>query len=105
MYNNVSIHYICSNFEAFINIVESVIGTGIYAMPKAFYNSGWINGIISNVVISFITLVSMNMLVRLEIDCSEKIYLGSILDFIHVQIGHIQRNAFNILPRCNGIFF
>lgn len=40
-----------TNWETLVHILKGALGTGILAMPQAFYNAGYANGFISTLVI------------------------------------------------------
>ncbi|XP_030373137.1 proton-coupled amino acid transporter-like protein CG1139 [Scaptodrosophila lebanonensis] len=48
--------------EAFINLIKCAFGTGCLAMPRAYYNAGWLMGIISTVLISSFIVYAMHVL-------------------------------------------
>lgn len=51
------------NFVTFIHILKSMIGTGIFAMPKSFYRAGWLLGIVGSAVIGIMLTYCLHNLV------------------------------------------
>ncbi|XP_036334125.1 proton-coupled amino acid transporter-like protein CG1139 [Rhagoletis pomonella] len=51
-----------SNFGALMNVIKSIVGTGILAAPMAFHNAGWLNALISSAMIGIIVLYSKQIL-------------------------------------------
>ncbi|RZF40862.1 hypothetical protein LSTR_LSTR003372 [Laodelphax striatellus] len=59
--------------ETLIHILKGSLGTGILAMPNAFYNSGLIVGTIATFVIGFICTYCLHVLVRSQYElCKRK---------------------------------
>lgn len=55
--------------EAFINLLKCAFGTGCLAMPKAFYNAGWLLGLISTILLSSLVVYAMHVLVTTSDPC------------------------------------
>lgn len=53
-----------SNSETLAHLLKGCLGTGILAMHKAFYNSGWLSGLINMALIGFICTYCFHILVR-----------------------------------------
>lgn len=49
--------------EALVNLIKCTFGTGILAMPRAYYNAGWLLGLISTVLVAAIVVYSLHVLV------------------------------------------
>ncbi|ENN83228.1 hypothetical protein YQE_00413, partial [Dendroctonus ponderosae] len=72
-YDHSDIEHPTTNFETLIHLLKSSFGTGILAMPLAFYHSGYILGIIGTSVIGLLCTYCMHMLVRTEYElCKRK---------------------------------
>lgn len=54
------------NFETVIHLLKCSLGTGILAMPQAFYNAGYLNGFISTVLIGMLCTYGVHILVRCQ---------------------------------------
>ncbi|KAH8314721.1 hypothetical protein KR074_011839, partial [Drosophila pseudoananassae] len=50
------------NLEVFINVIKCAFGTGCLAMPRAFHNTGWLTGLVSTFLVSFLVVYAMNVL-------------------------------------------
>ncbi|KAL0279970.1 UNVERIFIED_CONTAM: hypothetical protein PYX00_001407 [Menopon gallinae] len=53
-----------SNFETFLHLLKSLLGTGILAMPKAFFYAGWVVGVICSALIAVISTYCVHLLLR-----------------------------------------
>ncbi|XP_053955546.1 proton-coupled amino acid transporter-like protein CG1139 [Anastrepha ludens] len=53
-----------NNFEVYISLLKASIGIGCLAMPKAFQAAGWLNGLISTVVIGSIVIFALHILLK-----------------------------------------
>jgi len=62
-----------SNSETMLHLLKGSLGTGILAMPKAFYNAGYIVGVIATIIIGLLCIYCMRILVRSEYElCKRK---------------------------------
>ncbi|KAH8322500.1 hypothetical protein KR067_001352, partial [Drosophila pandora] len=50
--------------EVFINVIKCAFGTGCLAMPRAFHNTGWLTGLVSTFIVSFLVVYAMNVLLQ-----------------------------------------
>ncbi|XP_064545774.1 proton-coupled amino acid transporter-like protein CG1139 isoform X2 [Drosophila montana] len=50
-----------SDLEALVNLIKCTFGTGILAMPRAYYNAGWLLGLISTVLVAGIVVYSLHI--------------------------------------------
>ncbi|XP_033241423.1 uncharacterized protein [Drosophila pseudoobscura] len=53
-----------TDLETFLNLVKCAFGTGCLAMPRAFYNAGWLIGLLATVLIGFIVVYAMHVLLN-----------------------------------------
>ncbi|KAH8268794.1 hypothetical protein KR018_007172, partial [Drosophila ironensis] len=65
-----------SNFGAFISLLKCVVGTGILALPLAFYYAGIIFGFILLVLTTFLLIHSMQMLIISMVECARRTQQG-----------------------------
>lgn len=62
-----------TNAETMLHLVKGSLGTGILAMPKAFYNAGYVIGVIATIIIGLLCIYCMRILVRSEYElCKRK---------------------------------
>ncbi|XP_024881850.1 proton-coupled amino acid transporter-like protein CG1139 [Temnothorax curvispinosus] len=62
-----------TNAETMLHLLKGSLGTGILAMPRAFYNSGYIIGFVATIIIGFLCIYCMRILVRSEYElCKRK---------------------------------
>lgn len=52
-----------TNTETLIHLLKGALGTGILAMPQAFYFAGYLSGIISTIVIGILCTYCLHILV------------------------------------------
>ncbi|KAH8239297.1 hypothetical protein KR032_002915, partial [Drosophila birchii] len=52
------------NLESFVNVLKGAFGTGCLAMPRAFLNAGWLNGLILTVVLTSFVVYAMHVLLN-----------------------------------------
>lgn len=55
-----------SNNETIIHLLKGSLGTGILAMPQAFDNAGYLNGIIGTIIIGFLCTYCLHVLVQAQ---------------------------------------
>ncbi|KAG5307196.1 PREDICTED: proton-coupled amino acid transporter 1-like [Acromyrmex echinatior] len=55
-----------SNFETLVHLLKGSLGTGILAMPNAFYNSGLVVGVIATVIIGALCTYCLHVLVKAQ---------------------------------------
>lgn len=48
-------------------MIKCAFGTGCLAMPRAFHNTGWLTGLVSTFLVSFLVVYAMNVLVKNEV--------------------------------------
>ncbi|XP_017462631.1 PREDICTED: proton-coupled amino acid transporter-like protein CG1139, partial [Rhagoletis zephyria] len=53
-----------SNLEVYISLLKASIGIGCLAMPKAFQAAGWLNGLISTIVVGSIVIFALHVLLH-----------------------------------------
>lgn len=58
--------------ETLLHIVKGILGTGILAMPEAFKYSGFVNGIISTILIGIFNTYSVHLLTRAQYELCKK---------------------------------
>ncbi|XP_018405198.1 PREDICTED: proton-coupled amino acid transporter-like protein CG1139 [Cyphomyrmex costatus] len=62
-----------NNAETMLHLVKGSLGTGILAMPRAFYHAGYAVGIIATIIIGLLCIYCMRILVRSEYElCKRK---------------------------------
>ncbi|KAH8314648.1 hypothetical protein KR074_006493, partial [Drosophila pseudoananassae] len=64
------------NFGAFISLLKCVVGTGILALPLAFYYAGIIFGTILLIVVAFILIHGMQLMIMCMIESSRRQQMG-----------------------------
>lgn len=52
--------------ETFILLVKAFLGTGILAMPQAFYHSGYVLGFVSTILFGIICTYCLHILVNAQ---------------------------------------
>ncbi|XP_046414375.1 proton-coupled amino acid transporter-like protein CG1139 isoform X1 [Neodiprion fabricii] len=55
-----------SNSETLIHLLKGSLGTGILAMPNAFYNSGLVTGVIATILIGILCTYCLHVLVKAQ---------------------------------------
>ncbi|KAH8336249.1 hypothetical protein KR067_009550 [Drosophila pandora] len=65
-----------SNFGAFISLLKCVVGTGILALPLAFYYAGIIFGTILLVLVTFMLIHGMQLMIICMIECARRQQMG-----------------------------
>ena len=55
-----------------MHLLKGSLGTGILAMPKAFYNAGYAVGIIGTAFIGFICTYCIHLLIRSEYELCKR---------------------------------
>ncbi|XP_018300333.1 proton-coupled amino acid transporter-like protein CG1139 [Mycetomoellerius zeteki] len=55
-----------SNFETLVHLLKGSLGTGILAMPNAFYNSGLLVGVIATIIIGALCTYCLHVLVKAQ---------------------------------------
>ncbi|XP_025834845.1 proton-coupled amino acid transporter-like protein CG1139, partial [Agrilus planipennis] len=69
---NFDFKFVCRNSETLLHFLKGCLGTGILAMPKAFYHSGYLVGIIATVLIGGICTYCIHMLIRAEYELCKR---------------------------------
>ncbi|XP_043286121.1 proton-coupled amino acid transporter-like protein CG1139 [Venturia canescens] len=62
-----------SNTETLIHMLKGSLGTGILAMPNAFYNSGLITGVIATVIIGILCTYCLHVLVKAQYELCKRL--------------------------------
>lgn len=57
------IFFLHSNWQTFAHFLKASIGTGVLAMPSAFANSGYVNGILLTVLVGILAVYCLHILV------------------------------------------
>ncbi|KAL6448192.1 hypothetical protein ACFW04_000295 [Cataglyphis niger] len=60
------------NMETLLHLLKGSLGTGILAMPKAFYNAGYIIGLIATIIIGLLCTYCMRILVFSEYELCKR---------------------------------
>ncbi|EZA48332.1 hypothetical protein DMN91_008531 [Ooceraea biroi] len=58
--------------ETLLHLLKGSLGTGILAMPKAFYNAGYVVGMIATIIIGLLCTYCMRILVRSEYELCKR---------------------------------
>ncbi|XP_012236040.1 proton-coupled amino acid transporter-like protein CG1139 [Linepithema humile] len=58
--------------ETLLHLLKGSLGTGILAMPKAFYNAGYIVGLVATIIIGLLCTYCMRILVRSEYELCKR---------------------------------
>lgn len=62
----------CRNSETLFHLLKGSLGTGILAMPNAFYHAGYILGLIGTLVIGIICTYSVHLLIKAEYELCKR---------------------------------
>ncbi|XP_023168140.2 proton-coupled amino acid transporter-like protein CG1139 [Drosophila hydei] len=83
-YNNPQFHPNAQNqltdTEAFVNLIKCTFGTGVLALPRAYYNSGWVLGLVGSMLIPTFILYAMHVLLN-DISMTGKRYKMTMLTY------------------------
>lgn len=55
-----------TNFETLVHLLKGSLGTGILAMPQAFYNAGYVSGFINTILIGILCTYCLHVLVQAQ---------------------------------------
>lgn len=55
-----------TNFETLVHLLKGSLGTGILAMPQAFYNAGYLSGFINTILIGVLCTYCLHVLVQAQ---------------------------------------
>lgn len=55
-----------TNFETLVHLLKGSLGTGILAMPQAFYNAGYISGFVNTILIGILCTYCLHVLVQAQ---------------------------------------
>ena len=62
-----------TSVQALMHLLKAYVGTGILAMPKAFFNAGYLVGSIGTVIIGIICTYCIHLLIKAEYElCKRK---------------------------------
>lgn len=61
-----------SNIETLIHLLKSSLGTGILAMPKAYYHAGYIVGSIGTILIGSIAVYCIQLLLHIHYELCKR---------------------------------
>lgn len=59
-------YFVFRNSETLLHLLKGSLGTGILAMPNAFYHAGWILGMVGTIVIGLLCLYCIHLLIDAE---------------------------------------
>lgn len=65
-------HFRRRNSDTIIHLLKSSFGTGILAMPKAFYHAGYLVGSIATIVIGLIAIYCIQMLLKVHYELCKR---------------------------------
>lgn len=55
-----------TNFETLVHLLKGSLGTGILAMPQAFFNAGYVSGFINTILIGILCTYCLHVLVQAQ---------------------------------------
>ncbi|KAL6264487.1 hypothetical protein P5V15_004595 [Pogonomyrmex californicus] len=87
-----------SNFETLVHLLKGSLGTGILAMPNAFYNSGLLVGVIATIIIGALCTYCLHVLVKAQYKLCKRLRVP-ILSY-----PHSMKYALEQGPRCVSWF-
>lgn len=61
-----------TNCETLLHLLKGSLGTGILAMPMAFYHSGWVLGIVATTFIGLLCTYCIHMLIKCEYELCKR---------------------------------
>ncbi|KAJ9585748.1 hypothetical protein L9F63_002443, partial [Diploptera punctata] len=67
-----------TNMETLIHLLKGSLGTGILAMPNAFYHAGYVVGIVGTLLIGFICTYCIHQLVKSELELCKRRRIASL---------------------------
>lgn len=67
-----------TNMETLLHLLKGSLGTGILAMPNAFYHSGYVLGITGTLFIGFICTYCIHQLVKSELELCKRRRIASL---------------------------
>ncbi|XP_014470140.1 PREDICTED: proton-coupled amino acid transporter 1-like isoform X2 [Dinoponera quadriceps] len=76
-YNYRMVEHPTTNAETMLHLLKGSLGTGILAMPKAFYNAGYIIGLIATFIIGLFCTYCMRILVQSEYELCKRLRVPS----------------------------
>lgn len=59
------------NTQTLVHLLKGSLGTGILAMPQAFYYAGYASGVLNTIFITFISTYCLLVLVSVSTKCSK----------------------------------
>ncbi|RLU19973.1 hypothetical protein DMN91_008532 [Ooceraea biroi] len=87
-----------TNFETLVHLLKGSLGTGILAMPNAFYNSGLLVGVIATILIGVLCTYCLHVLVKAQYKLCKRLRVP-ILSY-----PHSMKYALEQGPRCMSWF-
>ncbi|XP_016988957.1 glutamate transporter polyphemus [Drosophila rhopaloa] len=75
-YENRNVANPISDFGAFILLLKCVVGTGILALPLAFYFAGIVNGVVLLTLVCIMLIHGIQLLVYSMVECSRRMQVG-----------------------------
>lgn len=65
--------YFHRNNETLVHLLKLALGTGIFSMPNAFHNAGYVVGVIGTIIVGAIATYCVHILVNIQYDlCKRK---------------------------------
>lgn len=61
-----------TNFETLVHILKGALGTGILAMPQAFYFAGYLSGFLSTLAIGALATYCLHVLVQMQYELCKR---------------------------------
>lgn len=61
-----------TNWETLVHILKGALGTGILAMPQAFYFAGYLSGFISTLLIGALATYCLHILVKMQYELCKR---------------------------------
>lgn len=68
----ISVLYYFRNMETLLHLLKGSLGTGILAMPNAFYHAGYIFGLFATLIIGFTCTYCIHLLIKAEYELCKR---------------------------------
>ncbi|XP_068141984.1 glutamate transporter polyphemus-like isoform X2 [Drosophila tropicalis] len=71
-YANRDVETPLTNLDAFFSLLKCIVGTGILAMPKAFFYAGILGGVILTIVTTMVLMYGMHLLIKCMVESARQ---------------------------------
>lgn len=78
MYISTNASFSFRSTETLLHLLKGSLGTGILAMPLAFYHSGWLLGVIATGCIGLLCTYCIHMLIKCEYELCKRLKVPSL---------------------------